>query len=979
MQYMVTCPEIEQLFLETAVRLCYTKQKQDLYFAKDMHMKKTLKKPKTAFLKDNRFIFLSGICAFVIMMLVYYCYDLIPFGDMTILRMDLYHQYGPLFAELYDRITYGGSLLYSWESGLGSSFLGNFLNYLSSPVTLIILLFGHENIPEAIAAMIVIKAVLSACAFTYYLKASLRQHNAATAAFGVLYAFCGYFVAYYWNVMWLDAMYLFPFVILGIEQIIRTGKAKTYCISLILCFITNYYMAYMVCIFSVLYFLTYYFANYSLTQKFRETLADAPKKPSVIQKLRNSVFFCSGWKFAFYSVVTVGLVAVLLLPLIEVLSNSSATSGSAPTTYKKYFAVFDFLANHLAANEPTIRSSGSDVLPNVYCGMLTLVLVPLFLFCKKIPVREKVSYVCLLAVLYFSFNLNYLNFFWHGFHFPNDLPYRFSFMYSFVLLQMAYKSFMHIRAFSGNQILATGIGLVGFIVLVEKITSKNIDDISLLVSLAFAVIYVAVLYLFRNKKLMPSVVSVLLLCCVISEIALGNTDHYSANQSKESYTSDYADFREIKTKLDEQDGSFYRMELTDLRTRMDPSWYNYNGVSVFSSMAYEKVANIQQDVGMFGNYINSYTYRLQTPVYNAMFGLKYIVDNDSTDMNPLLYKELFSSGKFTAYKNLYDLPIAFACGADTADWASKDAENPFLAQQQWFYYATGVDNVFRKLTVDYIDYNNVMEFLDADVESGNISFTKEDSTASGSFTMEITPQRTENVYIYVKSTKTDSATVSANLYSKTFSTSEGYILDIGVRPAGETIFVDIPIKNGETAGTVEFYAYSLDATAFKKGYEVLADDGRLSITSYSDTEIVGSLTAAENEIVYTSIPYDTNWFVYVDGKRVYSADILSVSDGLLAFRVGAGTHTITLRYASRGLQVGSIITCIFIVLATFLIICRRREWLFYKPHITEKWSNGAVADDAPIAEQSEIAEFLDLDIIVEDTRKPNAEDEHKNK
>ena len=140
---------------------------------------------------------------------------------------------------------------------------------------------------------------------------------------------------------------------------------------------------------------------------------------------------------------------------------------------------------------------------------------------------------------------------------------------------------------------------------------------------------------------MSSVVSILLLCCVISEIALGNTDHYSANQSKESYTSDYADFREIKTKLDEQDGSFYRMELTDLRTRMDPSWYNYNGVSVFSSMAYEKVANIQQDVGMFGNYINSYTYRLQTPVYNAMFGLKYIVDNDSTDMNPLLYKELF--------------------------------------------------------------------------------------------------------------------------------------------------------------------------------------------------------------------------------------------------------------------------------------------------------------------------------------------------
>ena len=35
------------------------------------------------------------------------------------------------------------------------------------------------------------------------------------------------------------------------------------------------------------------------------------------------------------------------------------------------------------------------------------------------------------------------------------------------------------------------------------------------------------------------------------------------------------------------------MELTDLRTRMDPSWYYYNGASVFSSMAYERLANLE--------------------------------------------------------------------------------------------------------------------------------------------------------------------------------------------------------------------------------------------------------------------------------------------------------------------------------------------------------------------------------------------------
>ena len=130
-----------------------------------MSKTKVKKKKETKFslfLKNNKYILISALIAFAVMQLVYFCFSLIPYGDMTILRMDLYHQYGPLFAELYDRLTSGESLIYSWNSGLGSSFLGNFYNYLSSPVTILILFFGHKNIPEAIAAMIAVKAMLSA-------------------------------------------------------------------------------------------------------------------------------------------------------------------------------------------------------------------------------------------------------------------------------------------------------------------------------------------------------------------------------------------------------------------------------------------------------------------------------------------------------------------------------------------------------------------------------------------------------------------------------------------------------------------------------------------------------------------------------------------------------------------------------------------------------------------------------------------------
>ena len=216
---------------------------------------------------ENRFVWISFAASALVMLLVYICFELIPFGSRTILRMDLYHQYGPLFAELYERLVGGESLIYSWDTGLGSSFLGNFYNYLSSPLSVIILLFGHSNIPEAIATMILLKAALASAAFAYYLKRSTGKNDATISAFGVLYSFCGFFIAYYWNVMWLDAMLLLPLIALGIEQIIKKGRFWLYTAALALTMLSNYYMAFMVCIFAVLYFLVYYFSHYEITAR----------------------------------------------------------------------------------------------------------------------------------------------------------------------------------------------------------------------------------------------------------------------------------------------------------------------------------------------------------------------------------------------------------------------------------------------------------------------------------------------------------------------------------------------------------------------------------------------------------------------------------------------------------------------------------------------------------------------------------------
>ena len=884
-----------------------------------------------------RYSLLAALCTAFIMLVVYYCYDLAPFGQMTILRMDLYHQYGPLFAELYERVTNLDSLLYSWKSGGGGAFLGNFYNYLSSPTAIFMLLFGHKNMPEAIAAMVLAKSAIASFTFSYFISKKFNIQNPLTAAFGVLYACSGYFIAYYWNIMWLDSFYLFPLVILGIEKIISTGKTKLYIVSLALTLITNYYMGYMVCIFSVLYFLYYYFSNYSFTETYFENLAPKEETGYFVwgyNSLRNSRFFDTGIRFAFSSIGAALLSCFAILPVYFILMNCSATSGTFPEEFKTYFSIFDFLANHLAYLDPTIRSSGTDVLPNVYCGMLTVMLVPLYLFSNKISIKEKVMSVGIMGVMFASFYTNYLNYIWHGFHFPNDLPYRFSYMYSFILLVLAFKALTLIKEYTNRQIIGVGTATIAFVILVQEIGSKNFSETGVWICIAFIGIYCLALGILKNDKYPYVAAAALILCSCCAEYTVANTNNYSMDQAKVNFVGDYDNFQKIKKHIDEYEGNDdYRMELTSLRARMDPSWYYYNGMSTFSSMAYEKVSNMQSHLGMFSNYINSYTYNRQTPVYNAFFALDYIVDNytgSKPQMNSKYYKEIASQNKYVAYENLYSLPIAFRANEEIAIW-SHDNSNPFEVQSELFGYATGIHTVYNDIEVSDISGSGAYcsDYTFSDV--GCYSYTVTNTAGGASLTFTLNVLESGNAYVYLKTgantianatfTLPDGTAVYQNIDTKP------YILDLGYLNEGDTVTVFAPIKEG-TDGYVYLYAVTLDDEEFERGYNKLKSDS-LNVTSFDETNIEGTINVSEDGILYTSINYDTGWSVYIDGKKATADDIVPLgTDALLGVRISQGEHTVQFKYTPEGLTLGCTISITTLIM--LLLICSLIKTGFFK-------------------------------------------------
>lgn len=874
----------------------------------------------------NRFVLLSMAVTLLLMLFILLIFNAFPFGDITVLRMDLYHQYGPLFVELFDRVTNGESFLYSWTSGGGSGFLGNYFNYLSSPLSAIIFLFDRDEMPLAITTIVTVKCVLSAGTFTFYLKKSLNRHSPASAVFGIFYAFSAYFLAYFWNVMWLDGMFMLPLLALGIERIINNGKGGLYLVSLVYIFYSSYYIGYMCCIFSVIYFLAYFLIAEKQT-KYADGYLPGENR-NRFKDFFHLRFINRGLKFALFSALSGLLCAFFLLPVYAILTGSSATSDNAPGSVETYFSLFDFIETHFAALETTIRSSGNDVLPNVYTSVLTLLLVPLYIMNPKIKFREKAVYVVVIALFLLSFNNNYANFIWHALHFPNDLPYRFSFMYSFILLVIAFRGLMHIRALTIKEITLTGIIWIAVIAAASELPTEKMSAATIYITLAFLIIYTGVLILFTKKRFSRLVAGILVTAVAFCEVVISDPNAFSFNQSYSAYTANYDTYLESIEYIESSDDSDYRTELCSLNTRMDPCLYGYNGMSIFSSMAYEQYSGLQYSLGMYGNRINSYTYNTQTPVYNMMYNIKYLIHREE-EISPSsdLYSEYYtnSDGSAAVYENNYFLPKAFCVNEAVNAWNTTEG-NPFEVQSDFFYLATGYNGVFTP--VEYVQTSYTGMTGEEFNEAGLHWIEKNTNNSYSETAITISAQTDGNLYIYVTADGITNISVISGEDSHSYNIETPYIIDLGYYNEGDSITVSLDcagLSDGEV--NVGFYAYSINKDILDLGYAQL-ERGAMQVTEHTDTKLSGTVYSDGNNILYTSIPYDESWSVFVDGEKT---ETFKIGDCQLGVMLKQGEHSVEFVYRPRGLALGAgISACTLICTAAVFIYKRKKKQLMTK-------------------------------------------------
>ena len=147
-----------------------------------------------------------------------------PFGEKSILIMDMSDQYVDFFAGLRDIFTGEGSIFYSWSKAMGGSYIGVFSYYVSSPLSVITLFFPRNMMPTALMILNILKLGLAGLSMCLYLRYTFGKRDFFTVVFSVLYATMSYAVTYSLSVMWLDGLIWLPMVLMGLERLIRTDR-----------------------------------------------------------------------------------------------------------------------------------------------------------------------------------------------------------------------------------------------------------------------------------------------------------------------------------------------------------------------------------------------------------------------------------------------------------------------------------------------------------------------------------------------------------------------------------------------------------------------------------------------------------------------------------------------------------------------------------------------------------------------------------
>ena len=820
--------------------------------------------------------FFSSLIVAVILLIVFLVKGMYPFGKNYIMWGDMYEQIVPLYYNFYDVIRNGKSILIDYTGGIASSFIPNFFYYISSPFTFLVLLFQRNDITNAVNIIVLLKIVLSAITCNCFLDKKFKDlGDFYKYFFSIIYALSTYNLSLYIITGWIDIVYLFPLLMLGLDELLNLRRPKLFIIILSMSLIFNFYISLMCIVF--IFFISIIYLKIYKNQNTRKAIASLGL--SVLLSLLIS--------------------SIALIPVfLQILSSARMGVNFSQLGMSKFGPIIDklmFLTSSMApmACMLLFLRKYKQNKTNITFIIMSLLLLGIPMIIE--PINKMLhfgSYVCypyrygfILMFMLSSFSCMYVNSKDEGDH-ENKLLIIISTIISVLLIGIvSYKYY---------PILQQGVNKLSF--------SFNHKAFFIAAILAFLnLISYFVIFRFGNKKSMFSktflMINLLVFCLSQSFIYIGID-----STSKEFY-SNYNNMNYINT-FETEAGYHYKQDNSEMISNFG-AITNKQTQDYFTSLTNNDVFIEYQKLGYNSYYTSSTGGNYFT---DFILSNKYYITKNKVD------EEYYKLYKTNGNLNIYETTLPISKGYVLEENKSlKNVKNSFDATNIIYKAVSNTQN-------EIINIYNDFELENVKYEEGKLEIIDKSKEAYISKTFDISDAKTIYLeaftsYVNIEKNKLyncfDIYVNDELLFKDFYNRDNNSVLKLGTFN-NEKVEVKVLIKKN-ISRNVNISFGLLDRKLLRQYFE----DNKYEIgINYENNNLNISYNSDSEDILFIPVPYLKGMSATQNG---HSTEIIKVFDNFIGIRLKNGENNIKISYTTPGLKI-SILLSILGIIGTLLFI-----------------------------------------------------------
>ena len=840
-------------------------------------MKKFLQKP----------YWITILLVSIIFLIVWPGKGLFPFGGNSLIWGDMHDQITAFYYHFYDSFWGNASLLVDFTTSGSVNFLGILAYYILSPLSFLVLFFPRDDIYLAVSFIVAFKILLSSLTCLYFIRYYFKRlPNWVGVLLAICYAFSGYSLAMYQITPWMDVMYIFPLLMIGLKKLLDLEKPTWYIVTLTAALVFSFYVSIM-----TLFFIFLASFIYLLVYKEKED-----RKKAILS-------------LGIATVLSVLLAVVIILPSYLQISVSSRmgfdineilNSRTGPITDKLSFFMFGGIM-YLGLFFLVKKWKYHQEFLTWYIPTTLIMLIP----CIVEPLNK---------VLHFG---SYAFF-----------PYRFGFIMIFLLIIGACYGFQYCtdRKKVGKENKALSITLIAAIILfLIGITVYMYEDFQMnLRTLTISKNHWLLFYLFfmtlasfggcffhwkRGKPISRLSIGGMVII-TLTHITCCSFLYLGIDFDQERLTGQYEDLQKLEKTY--QEGDYYRVKnMTSSYVMNSGMVMRYHTLDHFTSLTDRTNLRSLKKLGYSSMWVKTFS-KGGTLFTDSLLANRYIISKAKIDDEYYQYVDTF--GKLEFYQAKLTPSYGYFL---TKNDEIMDQDNSFAVQNEIYQDITGTDqDIFQ--VINEFELENIKKKV---TKNGHISYTIKDEDAYNYLIKDIDVEGKKTLYLEILKDLDNTTNagiyqkfniyINDNLYMKNALTDyNNGVINLGTF---EDEHVNIKI---ELLADVEVDNLTIGVMDNQLYEEFVQEEKIDTKVDYHENQIRVQVDSEDKQILFLPVAYNEGYQATLNGKEV---EVLKVFDNFIGIEVEQGENDITLTFIPPGLKISALVSLVALILTIILI------------------------------------------------------------